>query len=84
MMVPSGRCASVTRQGAIDVANETAETPEQVAATIRAAMKHVPAKHLFPCTNCGMAPMEAGLAWRKVEALAKGAAIVRKELGGKP
>jgi hypothetical protein len=27
-----------------------------------------------------MAPMEAGLAWKKVEALAKGAAIVRKEL----
>jgi 5-methyltetrahydropteroyltriglutamate--homocysteine methyltransferase len=66
--------------GAIDVANETAETPEQVAATIRTAMKHVPAEHLFPCTNCGMAPMAAGLAWKKVEALAKGAAIVRKEL----
>ena len=28
-----------------------------------------------------MAPMEAGLAWKKVEALAQGAAIVRKELG---
>jgi 5-methyltetrahydropteroyltriglutamate--homocysteine methyltransferase len=67
--------------GAIDVANETAETPEQVAATIRAALQHVTAERLFPCTNCGMAPMEAGLAWKKVEALAKGAAIVRKELG---
>jgi 5-methyltetrahydropteroyltriglutamate--homocysteine methyltransferase len=66
--------------GAIDVANEVAETPEQVAATIRSAMKHVPAQHLFPCTNCGMAPMAADLAWKKVEALAKGAAIVRGEL----
>lgn len=67
--------------GAIDVANETAETPEQVAATIRTALKHVPAENLFPCTNCGMAPMAADLAWQKVEALAKGAAIVRRELG---
>src|SRR6185295_3931970 len=69
--------------GAIDVANETAETPEQVAATIRSAMKHVPAEHLFPCTNCGMAPMAADLSWKKVEALAKGAAIVRKELSAR-
>jgi len=66
--------------GAIDVANDIAETPEQVAATIRAAMKHVPAQHLFPCTNCGMAPMAMDLAWQKIDALAKGAAIVRKEL----
>jgi 5-methyltetrahydropteroyltriglutamate--homocysteine methyltransferase len=68
--------------GAIDVANETAETPDQVAAVIRSALKHVPAERLYPCTNCGMAPMEANLAWRKVEALAKGAAIMREELGG--
>ena len=66
--------------GAIDVANAVAETPEQVAATIRTAMKHVPPEHLFPCTNCGMAPMAMELAWKKVEALAKGAAIVRAEL----
>jgi hypothetical protein len=50
--------------------------------TIRAAMKHVPAQHLFPCTNCGMAPMAMDLAWKKIDALAKGAAIVRKELSG--
>ena len=67
--------------GAIDVANETAETPEQVAAVLRTALKHVPADHLFPCTNCGMAPMDAGLAWQKIDALAKGAALVRTELG---
>jgi 5-methyltetrahydropteroyltriglutamate--homocysteine methyltransferase len=67
--------------GAIDVASETAETPEQVAAVIRAALKHVPAQQLYPCTNCGMAPMAAGLAWKKVEALAKGAALVRREIG---
>ena len=42
--------------GAIDVASERVETPEEVAATIRAAMAYVPAERLFPCTNCGMVP----------------------------
>jgi 5-methyltetrahydropteroyltriglutamate--homocysteine methyltransferase len=67
--------------GAVDVANDAVETPAQVAATIRAAMKHVPAARLQPCTNCGMAPMAADIAWRKVAALTAGAALVRRELG---
>jgi 5-methyltetrahydropteroyltriglutamate--homocysteine methyltransferase len=32
---------------------------EEVAATIRAALAYVPAEGLYPCTNCGMAPMAA-------------------------
>ena len=44
--------------GAIDVASAEVETPEQVAATIEAAMQFVPAERLFPCTNCGMAPLD--------------------------
>ena len=44
--------------GVIDVASDKVETPQEVAATIRTALKYVPAKHLFPCTNCGMAPMD--------------------------
>ena len=67
--------------GAIDVANDTVETPEQVAATLRAALKYVKPQHLFGCTNCGMAPMARPVAEAKVRALAAGAAIVRKELG---
>ena len=67
--------------GAIDVANDAVETPEQVAATIRAAMKHVDAERIQPCTNCGMAPMARDTAYAKLRALAQGAAIVRKELG---
>ena len=43
--------------GAIDVANDKAETPEQVAATIKPALPFVAPEQLFPCTNCGMAPM---------------------------
>jgi 5-methyltetrahydropteroyltriglutamate--homocysteine methyltransferase len=53
------------------------ETPEEVAATIERALKFVPAERLFPCTNCGMAPLDHALAYKKLEALSAGAALVR-------
>jgi 5-methyltetrahydropteroyltriglutamate--homocysteine methyltransferase len=68
--------------GAIDVASNQVETPEQVATTIRAAMKYVPAEKLYPCTNCGMVPLARDVAAGKLRALTAGAAIVRRELGG--
>ncbi|MBV8652388.1 MAG: methionine synthase, partial [Alphaproteobacteria bacterium] len=43
--------------GAIDVATDAIETPEQVADTIRRALQFVPPERLLPCTNCGMAPL---------------------------
>jgi len=67
--------------GAIDVASDRVETPEEVAAAIRAVMKFAPAGRIFPCTNCGMAPMARATALGKLKALAAGAALVRKELG---
>jgi 5-methyltetrahydropteroyltriglutamate--homocysteine methyltransferase len=70
--------------GAIDVANEQVETPDQVAETIRAAMAFVPAPRLFPCTNCGMVPLAREIARGKLRALAEGASIVRRELGEVP
>ena len=66
--------------GAIDVASATVETPEDVAGVIRAALAHVPAERLFPCTNCGMVPLERGVARGKLRALAAGAAIARAGL----
>jgi len=67
--------------GAIDVASNIVETPEEVAGAIRAAMKHVPPEKLYPCTNCGMAPMARDIAAGKLKALAEGAALMRRELG---
>jgi 5-methyltetrahydropteroyltriglutamate--homocysteine methyltransferase len=67
--------------GAIDVATTTAETPEEVAATIEQALRFVPAERLYPCTNCGMAPLDRSLANRKLAALAAGAALVRGRPG---
>jgi 5-methyltetrahydropteroyltriglutamate--homocysteine methyltransferase len=66
--------------GVIDVASDTIETPEDVAATIEAAMRHVPAERLFPCTNCGMAPMRRDIAMAKLIALGQGAALARRRL----
>lgn len=66
--------------GAIDVASNTVETPEEVANTLRKALKFVDAGNLYPSTNCGMAPLARSVARGKLEALAAGAAIVRAEL----
>jgi 5-methyltetrahydropteroyltriglutamate--homocysteine methyltransferase len=66
--------------GAIDVASEAVESAEDVAATIRAAMKFVAAEKLYPCTNCGMVPLAREVALGKLKALAAGAALVRKEI----
>jgi 5-methyltetrahydropteroyltriglutamate--homocysteine methyltransferase len=66
--------------GAIDVANETIETPEEVAATLRKALKFADADKLIPSTNCGMAPFARDVALAKMSALSAGTAIVREEL----
>ena len=63
--------------GAIDVATERTETADEVARTIERALRFVPPERLYPCTNCGMAPLERGLAEQKLQALAAGAALVR-------
>ena len=64
--------------GVINVASDTVETPEQVADTIGLALQYMPKKRLLPCTNCGLAPMDRAIALKKLEALAKGAALARE------
>ncbi|MBI0433472.1 methionine synthase [Roseomonas sp. KE0001] len=66
--------------GAIDVATDTIETPEEVAATLRKALQFVDADKLCPCTNCGMAPLSRRVARGKLQALSAGADIIRREL----
>ncbi|MBF9000941.1 MULTISPECIES: methionine synthase [Vibrio] len=65
--------------GAIDVATNDIETPEEVAATLREALKYVDADKLYPCTNCGMAPLSRDVARAKLAALSAGAEILRAE-----
>ena len=64
--------------GVIDVASDVIETPEEVADTIGRALQFVSKEHLFPCTNCGLAPMSRDVAWKKLQALAKGAELARQ------
>ena len=64
--------------GVIDVATDRVETPEQVADTIAEALSFVPPERLFPCTNCGMAPMCREVAEAKLAALGAGAALARR------
>jgi 5-methyltetrahydropteroyltriglutamate--homocysteine methyltransferase len=64
--------------GVIDVASDAVETPEEIADTIGRALQFVPRERLFPCTNCGMAPMPRAVAQAKLEALARGAALARE------
>ena len=64
--------------GVIDVASDVVETPEQVADTIGKALQFVPRNRLFPCTNCGLAPMSREVALAKLQALGAGAALARE------
>lgn len=66
--------------GAIDVATDEIESPEDVATTLRQALEYVDADKLYPCTNCGMAPLTREVARGKLNALRAGAEIVREEL----
>ena len=66
--------------GVINVGTEEVETADVVADRIRRALKHVPAAHLLPCTDCGLVPRSRDAARGKMRALAAGAAIVRAEL----
>ena len=67
--------------GAVDVATDKVETPAEVAATIRSALPYVPPERLYPCTNCGMVPLDRVVARGKLQALVQGTALVRRELG---
>ena len=67
--------------GAIDVATDTVETPEQVAGVIGDVIKVVPKEKVIACTNCGMAPMRRDIAEAKLKALGAGAALARQKFG---
>jgi 5-methyltetrahydropteroyltriglutamate--homocysteine methyltransferase len=67
--------------GVIDVASDKIETADEVASVIAEALKYVPKERLFPCTNCGMAPMARSTAEAKLSALGTGAKLARQRFG---
>jgi 5-methyltetrahydropteroyltriglutamate--homocysteine methyltransferase len=67
--------------GAIDVATDEVETPEQVAAVIGEAARFVAKENIIAGTNCGMAPMRWDIALAKLTSLARGTELARKNFG---
>jgi 5-methyltetrahydropteroyltriglutamate--homocysteine methyltransferase len=66
--------------GVIDLGRVDVETPEEVADRIRRGLRYVTAERLVAAPDCGMKYLPRERAYGKLEALAKGAAIVRGEL----
>ena len=66
--------------GVIDLNDPAIETPESVAARLREALRHVPAERLVAAPDCGMKYLPRATAFGKLQALAQGAALVRREL----
>jgi len=77
-----GKLDKTLMVGVIDLGTERVETADEVAARIRAALKHVPAERLVLAPDCGMKYLTRQAAFGKLKALAEGAALVRKELAG--
>jgi 5-methyltetrahydropteroyltriglutamate--homocysteine methyltransferase len=68
--------------GVISMGDPRPETAAAVAARIRAALHHLPPERLIPAPDCGMKYIPRDTAFAKLQALAAGAAIVRRELTG--
>ena len=66
--------------GVIDVGSETVETPEKVAARLRAALEVVPAERLIAAPDCGCAALPRRVARAKLEAMCAGARLARASL----
>jgi len=66
--------------GVIDLADPAVETPERVAARLRAALEYVPPERLIAAPDCGMKYLPRDIAFGKLMALSEGAKILRQEL----
>lgn len=66
--------------GVINLGDSKIESPEEVAARIRSALKHAPPERLVAAPDCGMKYLERGVAYAKLCALAQGAGLVRREI----
>jgi 5-methyltetrahydropteroyltriglutamate--homocysteine methyltransferase len=79
-----GVLRGITRQtivlGVLDLGDPVIESADEVAQRIRKGLEHVSADRLVPAPDCGMKYLSRATAFGKLQALARGAAIVRGEL----
>jgi 5-methyltetrahydropteroyltriglutamate--homocysteine methyltransferase len=66
--------------GVLDLGRDDAETPDEVAAKVRTALRHAEPSRLSFSPDCGMKYLPRPLAQAKLRALAEGVATVRAEL----
>ena len=66
--------------GVIDLSDPSIETPEQVAARIRAGLAYLKPERLVPAPDCGMKYLPRETAFGKLKALSEGARLVRAEV----
>ena len=66
--------------GVLDLSDMDVESPDTVAARIRRALPHVDPKRVIVAPDCGLKYLPRDVAFGKMEAMVKGAAIVRAEL----
>jgi methionine synthase II (cobalamin-independent) len=69
--------------GVVDVRTSMVETPQEIAERIRKVLAVVPPERVYLTTDCGMKPLARPIARMKLAALARGAQLVRDELGVK-
>lgn len=67
--------------GVIDIKRLVVETPEQIVAGVRKALRHVPAERVHLTTDCGQFALPRQIARGKLAAMAKAAEQLRAEIG---
>ena len=67
--------------GVLDLGDKAVESPDTVAARIRAGLKYVPPERLVAAPDCGMKYLPREVAYGKLKSMVAAAATVRQELG---
>ena len=65
--------------GAIDLSDPKVETPQTVAERVRRALKHVSPERVIIAPDCGMKYLPRETAFAKMQAMVKGAELLRAE-----
>jgi 5-methyltetrahydropteroyltriglutamate--homocysteine methyltransferase len=66
--------------GVLDLSTHEVESPETVAERIKRAIPHVPVERIVVAPDCGLKYLPRDIAFEKMQAMAAGAALVRREL----
>ena len=66
--------------GVVDLGDQNVETSEIIASRLRGALRHIDSDRLIAAPDCGMKYLPRNVAFGKLQAMVKGAEIVRREI----